>query len=60
MAKYQVIRPWHGVSAGQVVEMEGVHPSLKPHVMLISGGDLTPATPEAKTGRKRKTENEDE
>lgn len=60
MAKYQVIRPWHGVSAGQVVEMEGVHPSLKPHVMLISEGDLTPATPEAKAGRKRKTENEDE
>lgn len=60
MAKYQVIRPWHGVSSGQVVEMQGLHPSLKPHVMLISEGDLTPATPEAKTGRKRKAENEDE
>lgn len=60
MAKYQVIRPWHGVSAGQVVEMEGLHPSLKSHVMLISEGELTPATPEAKTSRKRKAESEEE
>ncbi|EPG5000511.1 glycoprotein [Klebsiella oxytoca] len=60
MAKYQVIRPWHGVSSGQVVEMQGLHPSLKSHVMLISEGELTPATPDAKTSRKRKAESEEE
>ncbi|MFU8373690.1 glycoprotein [Raoultella ornithinolytica] len=60
MAKYQVVRSWHGVIAGQVVEMDGLHPSLKPHVILISEGELTPATPEAKTGRKRKAESEEE
>lgn len=60
MAKYQVTKPWHGVIAGQVVEMDGLHPSLKPHVILISEGELAPATPEAKTSRKRKTESEDE
>lgn len=60
MAKYQVVRPWNGVIAGQVVEMEGLHPSLKPHVILISEGELTPATPDARTVRKRKAESEEE
>lgn len=35
MAKYRVIRAWHGVSVGQVVEMEDIHPSLKPNVVAV-------------------------
>ncbi len=29
MAKYEVIRPWHGVTVGDVVEFESLHPALK-------------------------------
>jgi hypothetical protein len=35
MAKYQVIKAWHGVSVGDVVEIEKLHPSLKPHVIKL-------------------------
>lgn len=34
--KYQVIRPWHGVALGQVVEMDEVHPSLRSNVMPVT------------------------
>lgn len=46
MAKYEVIRPWHGVTVGDVVEFESLHPALKPNVRLMRGeaGALTPAT----------------
>lgn len=36
MAKYQVVRAWHGVTVGQVVEMEKVHPSLKANVIPLT------------------------
>lgn len=45
MAKYQVVRAWHGVTVGQVVEMEKVHPSLKANVIPLS--QVTPAHDEA-------------
>lgn len=58
MAKYEVIRPWHGVTVGDVVEFESLHPALKPNVRLMrgeAGGALTPATPGAgNEGKSRK------
>ena len=56
MAKYQVIRAWHGVNVGDVVEIEKLHPALKPHVMKLSDAALTPATPDAGTGEKYRKE----
>lgn len=53
--KYEVIRPWYGVETGDVVELETVHPSLKPHVRKLSdkaSAELVPATPEATTDNK--------
>lgn len=50
MAKYEVIRSWHGVTVGDVVEFENLHPVLKPNVRLMrgeAGGTLNPATPGA-------------
>lgn len=52
--KYEVIKPWHGVAKGDVVQLEKVHPSLKSHVRKLSdkaSAELTPATPTA-TSRK--------
>ena len=63
MAKYEVMKPWHGVKSGEVVDIETLHPSLKPHVRLIQGdisGELTPATPAATSGRSRKSKQESE
>ena len=58
MAKYEVIRPWHGVTVGDVVEFESLHPALKPNVRLMrgeAGGTLNPATPGAgNDGKSRK------
>lgn len=45
MAKYQVVRAWHGVIVGQVVEMEKVHPSLKANVIPLT--QVAPASDEA-------------
>ncbi|WP_431614185.1 hypothetical protein [Enterobacter hormaechei] len=56
MAKYQVIKAWHGVSVGDVVEIEKLHPALKPHVMELSDAALTPATPGASTDVKSRKE----
>ncbi|MCW2477747.1 hypothetical protein [Candidatus Symbiopectobacterium sp. NZEC135] len=53
MDKYEVIRPWHGVKRGDVVELATLHPALESNVRLLVGevaGDLTPATPNAGTG----------
>lgn len=52
MDKYEVIRPWHGVSRGDVVELKEVHPALKANVRKIGGqaAELVPATPNATTG----------
>lgn len=44
MAKYEVVRPWFGVKAGQVVELKELHPALKSNVRLMNGeasGELT-------------------
>ena len=58
MPKYEVIRAWHGVQMGDVLEMDTVHPALESHLRLMrgaAGGSLTPATPEAGTdGKSRK------
>lgn len=53
--KYEVVKAWHGVSVGDVVVLEDVHPALKPHVRRMSGAmlaELVPATPEATTDNK--------
>lgn len=53
MAKYEVIRPWHSVSRGDVVELATLHPALEANVRLLVGevaGELTPATPNAGSG----------
>lgn len=45
--KYEVVKPWHGVALGDVVELGKVHPSLKPHVRKLSdkaAAELVPAT----------------
>lgn len=59
MAKYEVVRPWFGVKAGQVVELKELHPALKSNVRLMNGeagGELTPSTPGAGTGEKSRKE----
>lgn len=38
MPKFEVIRPWHGVSAGQIVELKEVHPSLVANVRAVGEG----------------------
>ncbi|MGC1034159.1 hypothetical protein [Pantoea agglomerans] len=53
--KYEVVKAWHGVSVGDVVALEDVHPALKSHVRKMSGAvqaELIPATPEASTDNK--------
>lgn len=57
--KYEVVKAWHGVSVGDVVVLEDVHPALKPHVRRMSGAvlaELVPATPEASTENKTRKE----
>lgn len=47
MAKYEVMKPWHGVKVGQVFETDQLHPALKSHVreaLEQPEGELTPAT----------------
>lgn len=53
--KYEVIKPWHGVAKGDVVQLETVHSALKSHVRRISdkaSAELVPATPNAGTDAK--------
>ncbi len=57
--KYEVIKPWHGVAKGDVVELKTIHPSLKSHVRKLSdkaASTLTPATPDAATDVKYRKE----
>ncbi|HBC1998728.1 TPA: hypothetical protein M5M69_004916 [Citrobacter freundii] len=57
--KYEVVKPWHGVALGDVVELGKVHPSLKPHVRKLSdkaAAELVPATPGAGTDNKARKE----
>ncbi|AQS50729.1 hypothetical protein PAEH1_02675 [Paenalcaligenes hominis] len=55
MKEYEVIRPWHGVSKGDVVKLKKLHPSLESHVRPVAGqaADLEVATPKAGTGAKK-------
>ena len=52
--KYEVIRPWHGVALGAVVELKKLHPALKSNVRPLKGqaAELVAATPDATTGAK--------
>jgi len=57
--KYEVIKPWHGVAKGDVVELKEVHASLKSHVRKLSdkaSAQLTPATPSATSEAKERKE----
>lgn len=47
--KYEVIRPWYGVSKGDVVDLKHLHPALKANVRPLHGeaAKLDPATPSA-------------
>lgn len=48
MALYEIVRPWHGVNKGDVIELDKVHFALESHVKSASKGvTLAPATPEA-------------
>lgn len=42
MAKYQVIRPWAGVTMGQIVDLKEVHPALKANVMAVNAVGSSP------------------
>ncbi|OAE52873.1 glycoprotein [Achromobacter insolitus] len=54
MPKYEVIRPWHGVKAGDVLELSRVHPALKSNVRQLGSeaAELVAATPEASMPRR--------
>ncbi|RKQ38394.1 hypothetical protein [Enterobacter sp. R1(2018)] len=57
--KYEVVKPWHGVVVGDVVELESLHPALKSHVRKMSAksaASLTPATPAAGSDAKSRKE----
>lgn len=57
--KYEVIKPWHGVTVGDVVQLEKVHPSLKSHVRKLSdkaSAELVPATPNATSEKQARKE----
>lgn len=49
MTKYLVKRPWHGVSKGDVIETDKLHPALLPNVEVLEERTLEVATPKAKT-----------
>ena len=58
MTKYIVKRPWHGVSKGDVIETDKLHPALLPNVEVLEERTLEEvleertlevATPKAKT-----------
>ena len=61
--RYEVVIPWFGVSVGDVVETDKLHPALLPNVRelkeVAKPQALEVATPEAvapKRGRKPKSE----
>ena len=45
MAKYEVVRAWHGVKVGDVVETDKLHPALKPNVRKLQGATAAQLTP---------------
>ena len=36
MASYEVIRAWHGVEVGDIIETDKLHSALNAHVRLIA------------------------
>lgn len=57
--KYEVIKPWHGVAVGDVVQLDKVHPALKSHVRKLSvkaSAQLVPATPTAGSEKQARKE----
>lgn len=54
MTKYIVKRPWHGVSKGDVIETDKLHPALLPNVEVLEDRVLEVATPKAKEKTKGK------
>ena len=52
MPTYEVVKPWnHEIKAGERIEVETLHPSLKAHVKLVSGSvkDLVKSAQSEKT-----------
>lgn len=45
-ARYEVVIPWHGVKAGDVLELERVHPAWAPNLRRVEA-PLEVATPSA-------------
>lgn len=37
MPKFEVVRGWHGVKAGDVLVLDKVHPALESHLRLMQG-----------------------
>lgn len=57
--KYEVIKPWHGVAKGDVVQLDKVHPALESHVRKLSdkaSAELVPATPDATADKQARKE----
>ena len=45
MTKYIVKRPWYGVSKGDVIETDKLHPALLPNVEAVDDRHFEVATP---------------
>lgn len=54
-AKYQVTRAWHGVAVGQIVELDGIHPSLAAHVIAAPAEVKSPAEPPTEPSKGKET-----
>lgn len=54
MTKYIVKRPWHGVSKGDVIETNKLHPALLPNVEVLEDRTLEVATPKPAQTRESK------
>ena len=37
--KYEVIRAWHGVEVGEVIETDKLHDALKPNVRQVASAE---------------------
>ena len=46
--KYEVVIPWNGVTRGQILELDSVHPSLEANVRLVVAEQRTESVPESK------------
>ncbi|QGR65304.1 glycoprotein [Yersinia intermedia] len=61
MPKYEVVRAWNGVVVGDLIDLDSLHPALQSHVRKVGGeGELSPATPGAKSPKPGKQKKEDE